>query len=114
MQNTIVFKAYNEFVKCEISFDSYANNNHPAINFYDIENNEPWDTVTVNLPGVQQYQVAVKQKHNYNTILIDAEYVKKVPIGIIKSGYNTYEIYELTEEAKKAYFKHLEENVNIY
>lgn len=109
MKNIVTFNAYGKVIKCEVSFDSYVENDHPAISFFDIENCEPWDTVTVNLDGVKEHEIAVKSDHNYSMILTQAGYTKEHPVNILRSGYNTYEVYELTQEAKEAYERLKEE-----
>lgn len=110
MKNIVTFNAYGKEVKCRVDFGLYAENHHLAISFFDIENCEPWDTVTINLSGVKENEVAIRPNHNYSMVLIEAGYTEKSPVNILKSGYNTYEVYKLTQEAKEAYRRLKEEN----
>lgn len=113
MKKLITFNAFGREVKCRVNFELYAENHRLAISFFDVENGEPWDMVTVNLMGVKDYEVAVKPNHTYSMVLTEAGYTKKFPVNILRSGYNTYEVYELTQAAKKVY-EELKEANHVY
>lgn len=65
---------------------------------------EPFDALTVNVDGIPDGCIAVKEENGkYVTLLHEAGIIESTaPVGEIESGFITVCFYELTAEAKEA------------
>jgi hypothetical protein len=89
---------YDETIKVTLHFGVYGNGN-TAIQIFDVEDGTPYATATVNVPGLESDEVAIK---NYSenlgmlTFLVTNKIVEP-PHRTVDSGYVTIPVCKLTK-----------------
>ena len=93
---------YGENFRLELSLRRYIDGT-PAVTST-CDTGEPFDSLTVNVGGIPNGCVAVKEENSkYVTLLHEAGIIESTaPVGQVESGFITIGFYLLTTEAKEA------------
>lgn len=76
-------------VELVVQFDEYTNNNRKAITLYEKETGEPFAVATVNIPGLEEDEVAIKdysENEGVLKMLFMAGYISE-PLRLEQSGF---------------------------
>jgi hypothetical protein len=80
-----------------VQFEKYSNNNKTAITLYEKETGEPYTVATVNVPGLEDNEVAIKdysENEGVMQALFMAGYISE-PLRMQSSGFVSIPICKL-------------------